>query len=439
MSNNKWDAPNQHMKITDDVTMSAADVPVVLHASMAESYVEQLVEFRVEDIGNSAWMAQHQRIEKLNLQAHQSAMTNSDEFVLESILTFDKIPVLLNDLLSIEAWKDLVYPKLLPHIAATNSMRLYFILYHEATLLNLFEVMLYHKHICSAIGESMLELVDYVARKMTKLNGGYTFRERERTVPVSAGDSEGLKEFVSKLDVDDKNPEDELAQYHSDIEFRVCVSACACARLICEHADSIPLSAVSRITDTHDLMILVVPLIENPPWTRRLSNGTWQKMVDFSWSEVKPIDLLSITKLEGQPWLMLYHLLAKEVFRERYHLNSFRKGQLLRVRKYLNEVLLDQLPILADIQRYMDELAIIDVPDTSSTDSVFMFQQVSVMRETLVKNKNWDDVVEYQLSNVFTMTDRTDTDLHQLADMYADESVSGVLGASCGDAPVAEA
>jgi hypothetical protein len=430
---NKWDAPNQHMKITDDVTMSAADVPVVLQASMAESYVEQLVEFRVEDIGGSAWMAQHQRIEKLNLQAHQSAMTNSDEFVLESILTFDKIPVLLNDLLSIEIWKDLVYPKLLPHLAGKNSMRLYFVLYHEATLLNLFEVMLYHKHICSAIGESMLELVDYVARKMTKLNGGYKFRERERVVPASAEDTEALKEFVSKLDKDEKDPEDELAQYHSDIEFRVCVSACACARLICEHADDIPLSAVSRITDTHDLLILVVPLIENPPWTRRLSNGTWQKMVDFSWVDTKPIDLLTITKLEGQPWLMLYHLLAKEIFRERYHLNSFRKGQLLRVRKYLNEVLLDQLPILADIQRYMDELAIIDVPDTSSADSVFMFQQVSVVRETLVKNKNWDDVVKYQLSNIFTMTDRTDTDLHQLADMYADESVSGVLAASCGD------
>ncbi|CAM9226068.1 unnamed protein product [Ectocarpus fasciculatus] len=406
---------------------------MVIDASLAERYVEDLKTFRVEDIGNAAWMAQHQSIEKLNLQAHQSAMTNSDEYVLESILTFNKIPVLLNDLLAIEAWKDFVYPKLLSDVAGKNSMRVYFILYHEATLVNLFEVMLYHKHICAAIGESMLELVDYVARKMTKLNGGYTFRERERTVPSSASDSAGLKEFVSKLETDEKNPKDELAQYHSDIEFRVCVSACACARMICEHAEDIPLSAVSRITDTHDLLVLIIPLIENPPWTRRLSDGTWQKMVDFSWSNVEPIDLLTITKLEGQPWLMLYHLLAKEVFRERYHLNGFRKGQLLRVRKYLNDVLLDQLPILADIQRYMDELAITEVPDHSSAGSVFMFQQVSVVRETIIKDRDWDAVAAYQLSNVFTMTDRTDTDLHQLADMYADESVSGVLGASAAD------
>lgn len=311
-------------------------------------------------------------------------------------------------------------------------MRLYFILYHEATLINLFEVMLYHKHICAAIGESMLELIDYVARKMTKLNGGYTFRERERIVPAGATDSEGLKAFVADLETQKRNPLDELAQYHSDIEFRVCVSAAACARMICEHAEDIPLSSVSRITDTHDLLILAIPLIENPPWTRRLSNGTWQKMVDFSWVDVKPIDLLTITKLEGQPWLMVYHLLAKEVFRERYHLNSFRKGQLLRVRKYINDVLLDQLPILADIQRYMDELAITEVPDHSSTGSVFMFQQVSVMREGIVKNKDWNEVAKLQLATVYTMTDQTDGDLRLLANMYADESISGVMAAAAG-------
>ena len=96
--------------------------------------------------------------------------------------------------------------------------------------------------------------------------------------------------------------------------------------------------------------MLTIPLIENPPWTRRLSNGNWQKLIDQKWTNVARIDLLKISKLEGQPWLMLYSLLSKTVFRERYIINNFRKGQLLRVRKYINEILLDQLPILADIQ-----------------------------------------------------------------------------------------
>jgi len=183
-----------------------------------------------------------------------------------------------------------------------------------------------------------------------------------------------------------------------------------------------PLSVVSRITDTHDFLLLFVPLIENPPWTRRLNSGKWQKLVDHKWTEVKPIDLLKITKLEGQPWLAVYYLLAKEVFRERYYLNSFRKNQLLRVRKYINELMLDQLPFLADIQRYMDELAVTEVPEpTSLGNSVFLFQQVAVMREAIQKGKKWPEVAQLQIETVFTMTDKNDKDLLMMADLYSDD------------------
>ena len=174
---------------------------------------------------------------------------------------------------------------------------------------------------------------------------------------------------------------------------------------------------------------MTVPLIENPPWTRRLENGTWQKLVEQKWTTVLPIDLLKLTKLEGQPWLMLYHLLAKSVFRERYSLNSFRKGQLLRVRKYLNELLLNQLPILADIQRYMDELALTDVPESflNSGNSPFMFQQVAVGREKIMKGKDWGLIAGHQMQNIFVMTDKDDKDLQRMAELYSDESVESII------------
>jgi len=109
-------------------------------------------------------------------------------------------------------------------------------------------------------------------------------------------------------------------------------------------------------------------------------------------------------------------------------LNTFRKEQLLRVRKYINEVLLDQLPILADIQRYMDELAMTQVPDIAGdSSSVFLFQQVATTREALVKRKDWEDVADWQVSHVFTMTDRTDDDLRRIANLYADELSEDVL------------
>lgn len=415
----KWDTKAQHMPIEEEPTEMFGGVPIVDH-SEAERLIESLVKFSIEEVGTSRWMEQHRVLEKLNIQAHQNAMTNSDEYVLEALLTFRKIDLLIDDLLVIEAWKEFVYPLLLEDIAGRNSMRVYFILYHEATLVNLFEVLLYHKHVVATLGEKVIELIDYSARKLTKLSSGYNFRSHD---PFA--NSQNAKEIASSLEA--RSPVAELSQHFIDIEFRACISACSLARFLCEHADVLPLSALSRITDTHDLLILFIPLIENPPWTRR-TGGKWQKLIDQKWAEVAPIDLLKITKLEGQPWLGLYHLVAKKEFRERYHLNTFRKGQLLRVRKYLNEILLDQLPILADIQRYMDELAIMEVPDMHSVGSSFlMLQQVAVARESILKGKIWPEVAAAQLRGVFTMTDRDDPDLRRIAELYSDDLAEDVL------------
>ena len=43
----------------------------------AEIYVEGLQEFPLEEIGSSDWIKQHEKIEKLNLQAHQSAQAHA--------------------------------------------------------------------------------------------------------------------------------------------------------------------------------------------------------------------------------------------------------------------------------------------------------------------------------------------------------------------------
>lgn len=417
----QWDTSGiKHMKIEDEV-LPASNVAPILDHMEAERYVESLKKFDIADVGTTQWMEQHRKFEKLNVQAHQNAMTNSDEFVLESFLTFNKLDTLLHDLLLIEIRKESVYPLLLDSLTGRNNMRLYFILYHEATLINLLEVFMYYRHVCEAGGEKFLELVDYVGRKLTRLNNtSYEFRQQDVDPDEVGATAESAKSFAAALEA--RTPAEELKKHFMDIELRICISTVSIARFLSEHADAMPLSVVSRITDTHDFLLLFVPLIENPPWTRRLSNGKWQKLVDHKWTEVKPIDLLKVTKLEGQPWLAVYYLLAKDVFRERYYLNSFRKNQLLRVRKYINELMLDQLPFLADIQRYMDELSVTEVPEpTSLGNSVFLFQQVAVMREAIQKGKKWPEVAQQQIETVFTMTDKNDKDLLMMADLYSDD------------------
>jgi hypothetical protein len=351
------------MKIEEEPTIF--NFPSVLNYSEAERYCESLKEFDITNVGSSAWLDQHKFIEKLNLQAHHSAMSNSDEFVLEAISTYQKMGTLIHNLIVIETWKEFVFPKLLDHVAAKNNIRMYFIFYHEATLINFFEVLLYHKHVVAEMGDKIIDMIDYVARKLIRLSSGYDFRSLDisSSSPLSSGhpssstsavltnsySSERVKALAQTLE--SRDPKQELLQHFKDIEFRICISCCSIARYLCEHADTMSLSAISRISDTHDFLMLFLPLIENPPWTRRTPQGKWEKLVEHKWQIIEPVNLLKITKLEGQPWLGVYHLLAKKEFRERYHLNSFRKSQLMRLRKYLNEVLTDQLPVLTDIQR----------------------------------------------------------------------------------------
>ena len=51
-------------------------------------------------------------------------------------------------------------------------MRLYFTLYHEATVASLLKIAMFHGHICEQAGDLLVELADYCARKMTMLISG---------------------------------------------------------------------------------------------------------------------------------------------------------------------------------------------------------------------------------------------------------------------------
>lgn len=43
---------------------------------------------------------------------------------------------------------------------------------------------------------------------------------------------------------------------------------------------------------------------------------------------------------------------------KKYEITTFRKANLLRLRKYLNDQILDQLPMLTDLKRALEELSL---------------------------------------------------------------------------------
>ena len=79
------------------------------------------------------------------------------------------------------------------------------------------------------------------------------------------------------------------------------------------------------------------------------------------------------------------------------------------------------MPVLADIQRYMDELAITEVPEPQSVqENVFMFQQIAVTREKAIKGKSWSEISAKTLETIFFMTDKDDEDSKRIANIYTD-------------------
>jgi zinc finger MYND domain-containing protein 10 len=456
----QWDTSGiKHMKIEEEATIPATNFPTVIDYQEAERYIEEFKKFELKEVGNSQWMEQHRRLERLNLQAHQNAMSNSDEYIMEGFLTHDKMSTLLHDLISTEAWKENIFPLLKDELAGRNSMRLYFMLYHEATIVNILEVFFYYRHVLESLGDKLLDIVDYIARKLIRLQQlGNKFRTVDlnptstpttTTTTVEEAASASAKKWVETLEK--KTPVEELEGHWLDIEFRICVTAVSLARFLTEHAEYLPLSVLSRISDVHDYLMLLIPLIENPPWTRRVersqSNNNqqaggfqWQKLIDLKWKVILPIDLLKVTKLEGQSWIAFYHLIAQKVFSERYTMHSYRKGQILRLRKYMNELLLDQLPFLADVQRYLDELTVMNVPEVANAqassssllsgvgnETAFLFQPVAMLTDAIIRNQKFPEVAEYQKMNVFTMTDQNDRDILKMAEVYTDDAVEQIL------------
>lgn len=137
-----WSLPERSasMAIADTDASFVGSAPLMT-VDEAERMVEGLVRYDLEAVGTSAWLEQHSNLERLNLQSHQSAKAHTDEFVLEAFLTFDKLSTLVHELLVIEAWREKVYPLLAERVVEGGaSMRAYFALYHEATVINLIEV-----------------------------------------------------------------------------------------------------------------------------------------------------------------------------------------------------------------------------------------------------------------------------------------------------------
>lgn len=67
-----------------------------------EHVVQALDEIEIKEYASPKWNRQHESIYKLNLQSHRNARAREDEYVLEAVVTFEKMRVLIYDLIVTE-------------------------------------------------------------------------------------------------------------------------------------------------------------------------------------------------------------------------------------------------------------------------------------------------------------------------------------------------
>ncbi|KAJ7998429.1 hypothetical protein DPEC_G00204840 [Dallia pectoralis] len=370
----------------------------VLFPGEAEGYVQNLETFALRDIGSPRWFKQHEYIEKLNMQAIFNASATEEEFIKEFLVSLGKIPTLVHEMILVELWKHNVFPILcqLQDFNPKSTFPLYIVIHHEATIVNLLETIMFHKESCEAAGDSVLDLVDYCHRKLTILASRTSSNDISTTGKLTHSVSENLSSIQ------------DLHGQNAALEFDISLKAVSVLRYITEHSDSI--SVINRMLCTHNLPCVLVQLIEHSPWSR-YSDGNMEKYINGKWQKIPREDRLKMTKLDGQVWIALYNLVLKEDCQKKYNFNNLNKNQLLKLRSFLTEVLIDQLPNLLELQRFLSHLS---VSDPAPPRKDLILEQIPEMWNQIMRSNTgkWKAIAKYQVKEMFNPSEK---DLRQQA------------------------
>ncbi|XP_065891273.1 zinc finger MYND domain-containing protein 10-like [Dysidea avara] len=387
----------------------------VLFPAEAEAHVSSLVKFSIPDIGcTQQWQRQREYLHKLNMQAVQNASQQSDEFVKEFLISHEKLGVLIHELIAVRLWKDKVFSLLSEGGGQKpkSTFPCYVVLYHEATIINLLETVLFYKESVEAVGDVTLDLVDYCHQCVTWLIANH------ETVPVEQQTTDDTLQ--------------ELQQLNCTLNYGISIKALSVLQSFVTNLDCLPLSVTTRLLNTHDIPGLLVSVMDQQPWVRKDKNGKLLKHIEGKWRDVSPADRLQLTKTEAQVWISLYQLLMSPECQKKYHLHAHNKNHIMRLRSHLLETVVDQIPQLSELQRYLGHLSVMDPPASSSSDLVL--EQVPEIYDQLVRQNNnqWRKIADQQRKKLFLPSD---SDLQQQAKRWVEACNWDVLETLSGDAP----
>lgn len=347
-----------------------------LTPSEAEILVRQLKPIGIDRVGTPEWKDQRLHIEQLNMCSHSNATLKKDDFVRTFMIEHEKLPVLLHELLVMESWRHRILPEVQQDVVSNPSAS-YLYAYYEAVLLNFFECVMYFEETVMAIGDDILELIDYCWRQVS----GY------------CGNNHSIVSRVEEP-ADPKNPEDAASHFKRQLfqqEASRAMTSISCLWFVIERITSLSMAVSNNVLLKNDLVLGFAEVMTQQIWLRR-GPGKAQKYIQGQFRDVPADDVLRICVPEAHSWFILHKLLCDRECRTKYVYTSSKKEIILRIKRHLNETVVDQIPALSDVQRGLEELSFLEPPSGTEEKfkSTLIIEQVPrIMGSIDNSQRNW--------------------------------------------------
>jgi hypothetical protein len=93
----------------------------------------------------------------------------------------------------------------------------------------------------------------------------------------------------------------------------------------------------------------------------------------------------------------------------------------------LNEIIIDQIPVLSELARTLDQLMIMNT-NAQATANPFVVQQIPELKKSIMEGKDWLEIAKYQSDEFFSPeAEAREFDvLAKFADIYGGESVEAL-------------
>lgn len=353
----------------------------------AEILVRQLKPISIDQVGTDGWKEQRMSIEQLNMCSHSNAALKKDDFVRSFMIEHEKLPILLHELLVIEVWRRRILSSVEDEIIA-NPSAAYLYTYYEAVILNFFECMMYFEESVTAIGDDILELIDYCWRQVS----GY------------CGNNFSI---VSRIEepADPKSPEDAKTNFKRQQfqqEATRAMTSISCLWFVVERISSLSMAVSNNILLKNDLVLGFAEVMTQQIWLRR-GPGKVQKYVQGQFREVPMDDVMRICVPEAHSWFILHKLLCDRDCRSKYTYTAPKKEIILRIKRHLNETVVDQIPALADVQRGLEELSFLEPPSGTEEKfkSTLIIEQVARLMGSIDNSqRNWSAIEREMLKRL---------------------------------------